>query len=103
MIGIIGAGAIGWAFAFQAVRARREAVLANSGGPHSLAGAVAALRAGIRAGTAAEAAAAPIVVFTLPWLAARRGRRTGVWDGRVVVDPTNPIDLRDLSVVDLAA
>ena len=62
-IGIIGAGNIGQALARTALRAGRKVVIANSRGPESLAPVVAALGAGVSAGTVPEAAAAGIVAI----------------------------------------
>ena len=65
MIGIIGAGNLGQALARTALRAGRKVVISNSRGPESLAPVVAALGAGVSAGTVPEAAAAGIVAIAL--------------------------------------
>ena len=88
-VGIIGAGHIGQAMARTARRAGREVVIANSRGPASLEPVVAALGAGVSAGTVVEAAAADIVAIAVPWPdvpAAVTGLR---WDGQTVIDATN--------------
>ena len=58
-IGIIGAGAIGSAFARALARQNINVVIANSRGPQSLAELVADLGPSVRAGTVEEAAAQP--------------------------------------------
>jgi 8-hydroxy-5-deazaflavin:NADPH oxidoreductase len=91
-VGIIGAGHIGQALARTARRAGREVVIANSRGPASLEPVVAALGAGVSAGTVVEAAAADIVAIAVPWPdvpAAVTGLR---WDGQTVIDATNAWD-----------
>jgi predicted dinucleotide-binding enzyme len=88
-VGIIGAGHIGQAMARTARRAGREVMIANSRGPASLEPVVAALGAGVSAGTVVEAAAADIVAIAVPWTdvpAAVNGLR---WDGQTVIDATN--------------
>jgi len=88
-IGIIGAGHIGQALARTALRAGREAVIANSRGPESLAPVVAALGAGVSAGTVGEAAAAGIVAIAVPWASVPAAITGLSWNGQVVMDATN--------------
>ena len=88
-IGIIGAGRIGQAFARLAQRAGREVVIANSRGPESLAPVVAALGAGVSAGTTAEAAASAMVVIAVPWTSVPAAVAGLVWNGEIVIDATN--------------
>ena len=57
-VGIIGAGAIGQAFAEQLVKAGMNAILSNSRGPESLTAVVEKLGHGARAGTVEQAAQA---------------------------------------------
>ena len=66
-IGIIGAGAIGAAFARALSRRGIEVVIANSRGPETLASLVAELGPTARAGTREEAAAQPIVLVAVNW------------------------------------
>ena len=64
-------------------------MIANSRGPASLEPVVAALGAGVSAGTVVEAAAADIVAIAVPWPtvpAAVTGLR---WSGQTVIDATN--------------
>jgi predicted dinucleotide-binding enzyme len=92
-VGIIGAGNIGQAIAKIAVRAGRQVVIANSRGPESLTDVVAALGDGASAGTFDDAAAAPIVVLAVPWDRVGDAVAGRSWDGRIVVDTTNPLKL----------
>jgi 8-hydroxy-5-deazaflavin:NADPH oxidoreductase len=88
-IGIIGAGHIGQALARTALRAGRAVVIANSRGPESLAPVVAALGAGVSAGTVREAAAAGIVAIAVPWTSVPAAVTGLHWDGQTVIDATN--------------
>jgi len=90
--GIIGAGAIGQAFARQLQKTGSVVVISNSRGPESLSSLVRELGSRIRAGTVKEAAAAEIVMLAVPWKHLR-GALADLppWDGRIVVDMTNPI------------
>ena len=92
-IGIIGAGRIGQAIARTAVRAGRDVVIANSRDPASLGATVAALGAGVSAGTRAEAAAADIVFLAVPWTSVPAAVAELQWEGRVVVDATNALSV----------
>ncbi|WAJ27170.1 NADPH-dependent F420 reductase [Antarcticirhabdus aurantiaca] len=92
-IGIIGAGQIGRAIATALDRAGLPATLANSRGPESLDGIVAALGPGITAGTRQEAAAKDIVFVAVNWsrLSSALGGLPD-FNGRIVVDANNPIE-----------
>ena len=96
-VGIVGAGAIGRAFAVGFLRAGGCCVIANSRGPGSLAALVADLGKGARAGTVAEAVAEEIVLLAVPWPAIE----TAIgfvpdWESRTLIDATNAVgvDLR---------
>ena len=92
MIGIVGAGGIGQAFASHVARAGYEVIVSNSRGPDSLAKLVSELGPRARAGTRAQAAQADVVFLSVRWeqvpdaLAGLPG-----WGGRIVIDATNPI------------
>jgi 8-hydroxy-5-deazaflavin:NADPH oxidoreductase len=88
-VGIIGAGHIGQALARTARRAGREVVIANSRGPESLAPVVAALGAGVSAGTVVQAASAGIVAIAVPWTNVPAAVTGLHWDGQAVIDATN--------------
>lgn len=91
-IGIIGAGDIGTAFALQALRAGHDVIVSNSRGPHTLGSVVERLGKHAKAGTREEAASADIVVLSVPWQQVRGALGgLGDWQGRILVDTTNPI------------
>lgn len=92
-IGIIGAGAIGSAFARSLARAGVPALIANSRGPESLSGLIQELGPTITAGTREEAASADIVFVAVNWSklpAALAG--LSAWNGRIVIDANNSIE-----------
>src|ERR1700690_2422398 len=95
-VGIIGAGRIGQTMAQIARRAGRQVVIANSRGPESLTTVVEALGDGVSAGTVKDAAAADIVVVAVMWADVPQAVEGLAWAGRIVIDPTNDFDLRDL-------
>lgn len=92
-IGIIGAGAIGTAFAKNLARHGIPATLSNSRGPDSLKELVRELGPTIKAGTREEAAAKDIVFVAVNW-----GRLPAAlaglpdFGGRIVIDANNPIE-----------
>lgn len=91
-IGIIGAGAIGSAFAGHFVRAGHDVLLSNSRGAEALAGLLHNLGPRARAATREEAAQADFVVLAVPWErvpAALAG--LPAWNGRTLIDATNPV------------
>ncbi|MGU7774618.1 NADPH-dependent F420 reductase [Burkholderia sp. MR1-5-21] len=92
-IGIIGAGAIGAAFATALARKGLEAVISNSRGPASLADLARALGPTIRPGTREEAAAQDIVLVAVNW-SRLPAALSGLPDfgGRIVIDASNPIE-----------
>lgn len=90
-IGIIGAGNIGQAFARLATRAGRDSIISNSGAPERLQSVTDALGPKVAAGTAAAAAAAPIVVLAVPWPNIPDAVEGVSWDGRIVIDATNAV------------
>lgn len=101
-IGIIGAGAIGTAFARALARAGIAATIANSRGPESLQGLARELGPAIAAGTRAEAAAADIVLVAVNWTklpAALAG--LPAWNNRIAIDANNPIEAPLFKPVDL--
>ncbi|WP_342246558.1 NADPH-dependent F420 reductase [Pseudomonas sp. OTU5201] len=92
-IGIIGAGAIGAAFAKALAHQGIEAVIANSRGPESLAELVRDLGPTIKAGTREQAAAQDIVLVAVNW-SRLPSALAGLPDfaGRIVIDANNPIE-----------
>jgi 8-hydroxy-5-deazaflavin:NADPH oxidoreductase len=101
-IGIIGAGAIGSAFARALARAGIKATLANSRGPASLERLVRELGPSIEAGTREEAAAKELVLVAVNWskLPAALAHLPD-WAGRIVIDANNPIEAPLFRPVDL--
>lgn len=103
-IGVIGAGAIGQAFAKQLVRAGLGAKLSNSRGPASLAEVVKSIGPGIVAASVEEAAQSDLVLLAVGWKhipAAVAGIRD--WNNRVVIDATNPILMPGFQIADLGS
>ncbi|MBT8766497.1 NADPH-dependent F420 reductase [Metapseudomonas boanensis] len=92
-IGIIGAGAIGSAFAKALANQGIAAVIANSRGAESLADLVRELGPSIKAGTREEAAAQDIVLVAVNWSRLPEAL-DGLPDfgGRIVIDANNPIE-----------
>lgn len=95
-IGIIGSGGLGANVARALARKGLSATIANRRGPDSLAALVAELGPTIQAGTVAEAAAADIVLVAVRWIDLDQAL-TGLpaWNGRVVIDGTNPVEFLD--------
>lgn len=91
-IGIIGAGALGTSVARTFAAAGVPAILSNSRGPDSLASLVEELGPNITAGTTEEAAQAAIVIVAVRWVDLERVvAPLPAWDGRIVIDATNPV------------
>ncbi|AGW93810.1 MULTISPECIES: NADPH-dependent F420 reductase [Cupriavidus] len=92
-IGIIGAGAIGTAFARTLARHSIKAVIANSRGPETLQDLVQEIGPSVRAGTREQAAAQDIVLVAVNWSRLPQAL-AGLPDfgGRIVIDANNPIE-----------
>lgn len=91
-IGIIGAGALGSNVARLLAKSGIPATISNSRGPQSLASLVKELGPAIKAGTLEEAAGADIVVAAVRWVDAEKVlRKLPAWNGRIVIDATNPV------------
>lgn len=91
-IGIIGSGALGANIAKILAKSGIPAIIANKRGPASLVDLVHEVGPSIAAGTVEEAARADIVFLAMPW-AALDDVLSGLpdWEGRIVVDGTNPV------------
>src|ERR1700687_3568299 len=90
-IGIIGAGRIGRAIARHLTRSGHDVIVSNSRGPESLKSLVAELGQKGKAGTVAEAAAAPVVFLTVIWAQLPAAiAKLPAWKGRIAVDTANP-------------
>jgi 8-hydroxy-5-deazaflavin:NADPH oxidoreductase len=95
-IGIIGAGALGSNLARAFAKVGISAIISNSRGPESLAGLVQELGPAIKAGTTEEAAKADIVVVAIRWVDLKRVLEgLPAWNGRILVDGTNPVEWID--------
>lgn len=95
-IGIIGSGALGSNIARALAKKGISATISNSRGPASLAALVAELGPSIKAGTVEEAASADIVFAAVRWSDAESiMSRLPAWNGRIVVDGTNPVEFLD--------
>ena len=92
-IGIIGAGAIGSAFAKALAGKGLKAIIANSRGPNSLAELARELGPSITPGTREQAAAQDIVLVAVNWSKLPTAL-AGLPDfgGRIVIDANNPIE-----------
>ncbi len=89
--GTIGAGAVALAFAREALAAGHEVVLSSRRGPESLASKVAELGHGASAATVEEAASLDYVLLAVPWPNVEDALRgLPAWNGRVLIDATNP-------------
>lgn len=100
-VGIIGAGAIGQAFAKQLVNAGMNVILSNSRGPESLSDVVEGLGRGARAGTAQQAAEADIVFVSTNWDKTEAALSGITWNGRILIDATNPVLLPGYKLAEL--
>ena len=95
-IGIIGSGGLGSNVARALASKGLSATLSNHRGPASLAPLIAELGPTINAGTAAEAASADIVLVAVRWVdLAQALGGLPAWNGRIVIDGTNPVEFLD--------
>ena len=95
-IGIIGSGNLGSNVARALARKGLSATISNSRGPASLAPLIAELGPSIKAGTVAEAARADIVFVAVRWADLRKALGSlPPWNGRIVIDGTNPVEFLD--------
>lgn len=95
-IGIIGSGALGANFARLLAKNGLAATISNSRGPASLADLVKELGPSIKAGTVTEAASADMVLLAVRWVDAEKVLGSlPAWNGRIVIDATNPVEFFD--------
>lgn len=95
-IGIIGSGGLGSNIARALASKGIAATISNSRGPASLASLVGELGPSITAGTVEEAARADIVVAAVRWIDADAVfAKLPAWNGRIVIDGTNPVEFLD--------
>ncbi|HWA17507.1 MAG TPA: NADPH-dependent F420 reductase [Devosia sp.] len=92
-IGIVGAGSVGSGIATLLARAGIAATIVNRRGPAALGPLVASLAPHIVQASREDVLASDIVFLAVPW--GRLGEALSSvddWDGRVLVDATNPLD-----------
>ena len=95
-IGIIGSGALGSSVARLLAKSGISATIANSRGPESLGAFVKELGPSIKAGTAKDAASADIVLIAVRWVDLEKALGgLPAWNGRIVIDGTNPVAFLD--------
>jgi len=95
-IGIIGSGAIGSNLARAFARKDIPAMISNRRGPASLAPLIEEIGPAIKAVNTREAAAADIVIVAVRWVDLRRALSgLPAWNGRIVIDSTNPVVFLD--------
>ena len=101
-ISIIGAGAIGSAIARQLARSGISASIANSRGPQSLKALTDELGPHIQAVTVQEAAQADLVFLAVNWDRVSTALKDlGPWNGRILVDANNAVQVPSYQPVDL--
>jgi 8-hydroxy-5-deazaflavin:NADPH oxidoreductase len=89
--GTIGAGTVALAFARETLAAGHKVALSNRRGPESLASKVAELGDGASATTIEDAASLDYVLLAVPWRNVEDALRgLPEWNGRVLIDATNP-------------
>jgi predicted dinucleotide-binding enzyme len=89
--GTIGAGTVALAFARAALATGHEVVLSGRRGPESLGSKVAELGHGASPATVEEAASLDYVLLAVPWPGVEDALRgLPAWNGRVLIDATNP-------------
>ena len=90
-IGVLGSGRIGATAARLFAQAGHDVRIANSRGPESLRDLVGELGPRVEAATPAEAVRfGEVVLAAVPWRARESLREYGPYDGKIVVDATNP-------------
>ena len=89
--GAIGAGTVALAFAREALAVGHAVVLSSRRGPESLASKVTELGRGASAAVVEEAASLDYVLLAVPWPNVEDALRgLPAWNGRVLIDATNP-------------
>jgi 8-hydroxy-5-deazaflavin:NADPH oxidoreductase len=95
--GFIGAGNVAQTYAKHFVGHGQEVVLSNSKGPDSLADLARSIGPNAKAGTVNEAAKQDIVILAVRWEKAKQAlAEVSDWNGRILVDATNPPLAEDL-------
>lgn len=97
-VGIVGAGALGKALASHFCRCSIRSVICNSRAPATLDEIVRALGPNVRAAAWEEAVAQEVVILALPWPRVPDIlERVSDWEGRIIIDATNPWHPRHVS------
>lgn len=95
-IGIIGSGGLGANVARALAKKGISATISNSRGPASLASLIEEVGPSIKAGTVEEAASADIVLVAVRWENVEQVLTAlPAWNGRIVIDGTNPVEFLD--------
>ena len=95
-IGIIGAGALGSNLARLLAKSGMSVTIANSRGGASLAKLAGELGPSVKPGTPREAANLPIVLIAVRWVDLEKALGgLPAWNGRIVIDSTNPVAFLD--------
>lgn len=95
-IGIIGSGGLGANVARALARKGISATISNRRGPASLSALVQEVGPSIKAGTVAEAASSDIVLVAVRWVDLGKALAgLPAWNGRIVIDGTNPVEFLD--------
>ena len=95
-IGIIGAGNLGSNFARALARKNIPAMIASRRGPDALRELTSKIGSSIRPASVADAAQADIVLIALRWGDLESVLRPlPAWNGRIVIDGTNPVAFLD--------
>src|SRR5438874_7806039 len=93
--GTIGAGAVALAFGREALARGHEVVLSSRRGPDALGDEVAELGRGASAASVEEAASLDYVLLAVPWRNVESALKSlPAWNGRVLIDATNPLSRR---------
>src|SRR6202163_3785906 len=88
-IGFIGAGTLTKTFGRHLINAGHEIIVSNSRGPETLAGLVADLGPGAKAGTKGQASESDLVIRATRWVNVPEALKNIDWHGRILIDATN--------------
>ena len=95
-IGIIGAGNLGSSFARALARKNIPALISSRRGPEALKDLASQIGNSIRPASVADAAQADIVLIALRWVDLESVLRPlPAWNGRIIIDGTNPVAFLD--------
>jgi 8-hydroxy-5-deazaflavin:NADPH oxidoreductase len=90
ILGIIGAGNVAQTFGRFASAGGHDVIISNSRGSDTLREIAQKLGGGVRTGTVAQAAIAPVVLLAVPWPRVESALSDlPSWDDRILIDATN--------------